>query len=308
MSTFSKTSKTQTTHVAGPSYSPRKTGFGRWFRRLGWRYLVGAVAVAFAAFPVLYVVSASLNPLGTVASTSLIPSSFSLENYARLLAGERGPFIRWYGNTLVLCLSVAALQVFISSLGAYAFSRFRFRGRRAGLFGLLLIMMFPQFLAVIAIFSMFSSIGDVIPQLGLNTLLGYGLVMMGGTLGNVWLIKGFFDTVPRELDESAILDGCSHAQVYFQIIFPLVRPILATAALLAFVGTLNEFLIASIFLTDNDVKTLAPGLVGMIESDKSNNLGVFAAGAVLTIIPVVALFQYLQKHIVGGVTAGAVKG
>ena len=131
---------------------------------------------------------------------------------------------------------------------------------------------------------------------------------MGGALGNVWLIKGFFDSIPRELDEAAKIDGATHAQTFFRVILPLVTPILATTALISFVGVINEFLIAGIFLTDNDVKTLATGLYGIIDGDRSNNLGIFAAGAVLTSIPVVLLFQFLQRYITGGVTAGAVKG
>lgn len=280
----------------------------RFWREVGWRHVVAVVAIAFAVFPVLFVLSAAFNPLGTLASTGLVPRSFSLQNFSSLLAGDRGPFVRWYGNTLAVCAVVCSAQVFCSALAAYAFSRFRFTGRRAGLLTLLLIQMFPQFLAVIALFTLFSQIGEVIPQLGLNTLLGYGLVLMGGALGNVWLVKGFFDSVPRDLDEAAKIDGCSHAQTFFKIILPLVVPILATTALLSFVGVLNEFLIAGIFLTDNDSKTLATGLYGIIDGDRSANLGVFAAGAVLTMVPVILLFQYLQRYITGGLTVGAVKG
>jgi arabinogalactan oligomer/maltooligosaccharide transport system permease protein len=280
----------------------------RWWREVGWRHVVGVLAVAFALFPVLFVVSASLNPLGTLASTELVPRTISFENYSRLIDGERGPFTTWFVNTMLVCGAVCVAQVFCSALAAYAFSRFRFAGRRGGLLTLLLIQMFPQFLAVIALFTMFASIGEVLPAIGLNTLLGYGLLLMGGALGNVWLIKGFFDSIPRELDEAAKVDGASHAQTFFRVILPLVTPILATTALLSFVGVINEFLIAGIFLTDNDVKTLAIGLYGIIDGDRSNNLGIFAAGAVLTSIPVVLLFQFLQRYITGGVTAGAVKG
>jgi arabinogalactan oligomer/maltooligosaccharide transport system permease protein len=131
---------------------------------------------------------------------------------------------------------------------------------------------------------------------------------MGGALSQVWLIKGFFDSVPKELDEAAIMDGAGHATVFFRVIFPLVTPILAVTGLLSFIGVLGEFVLASIFLTDNDVKTLAVGLYATIDADRSGNLGVFAAGALLTSLPVVLLFQFLQKFITGGLTAGAVKG
>lgn len=280
----------------------------RWWREVGWRHVVGLVAVVFAVFPILYIVSAALNPIGSITSTSLFPSQFSLQNFQDILTDPNRPFLRWFGNTLILCVVVPAGQVFCSALAAYAFSRFRFTGRRPGLLTLLLIQLFPQFLAAVALFTMFTEIGEVVPALGLNTLLGYALVLMGGALGQVWLIKGFFDAIPRELDEAAIMDGAGHATIYFRIILPLVRPILAVTGLLAFIGIISEFLLASIFLTGNANKTLAIGLYGIIDADRSNNLGVFAAGALLAAVPVIVLFQYLQRYIVGGLTAGAVKG
>lgn len=293
-----------------PPVPPRDTRLRgrRWWREVGWRHIGGAIAVVFAVVPVLYVISAAFNPLGTVVSTGVIPTRFSLVHFEALFTDPSRPFARWLLNTLVVCVVVTGAQVFCSALAAYAFSRFRFRGRRGGLLSLLLIQMFPQFLAIIALFTMFTEIGEVVPALGLNTILGYSLVLMGGALGQVWLIKGFFDSIPKELDEAAVMDGASHAAVYFRIILPLVRPILAVTGLLAFVGVIGEFLMASIFLTDNQVKTLAVGLYGIIESDRSNNLGVFAAGALMTALPVVLLFQYLQRYIVGGLTAGSVKG
>ena len=280
----------------------------RWWREVGWRHIGAAVAIAFAIFPILYIVSAAFNPIGSVASTSVIPQRFSLVNFEELFTTPTIPFSRWFLNTLLVCTVVTVAQVFCSAMAAYSFSRFRFRGRRGGLLSLLLIQMFPQFLAAVAIYQMFTAVGEVLPALGLNTLPGYVLVLMGGAMGQVWLIKGFFDSIPRELDEAAIMDGASHVTVFFRIILPLVRPILAVTGLLAFVGVIGEFLLASIFLTSTSNKTVAVGLVGLLEGDRSGNLGVFAAGALLTAVPVVILFQYLQKYIVGGITSGAVKG
>lgn len=281
---------------------------GRWWREVGWRHVVGALAIIYALVPVLYIISASLNPIGSVSSTSIIPSTVSFVNYESLFNNPSRPFPRWFGNTLIVAVVVVLAQIFASAMAAYAFSRFRFKGRRGGLMTLLLIQMFPQFLAAVAIFQLFTNLGEIIPAIGLDTLAGYMLVLMGGALGQVWLIKGFFDSVPMELDEAAKIDGAGHAQVYFKVILPLVRPILAVTALLAFVGVIGEFLLASVFLRATVVKTLAVGLYGVLASDRSNNLGWFAAAAVLTSIPVVLLFQYLQKYIVGGITAGAVKG
>lgn len=282
--------------------------FGRWFREVGWRHVVGILAVVWALFPVSYIISASLNPLGNVVSTSMIPNAFSLDNYRAMLTNDNTPFVRWAINSLVVATAVVFVQLLFSALAAYAFSRFRFTGRRGGLLALLLIQMFPQFLAAVALYTLFTDIGEVIPQVGLNTIAGYIVVLCGGSLGQVWLIKGFFDSIPKALDEAATLDGASHVQVFFRIILPLVQPILAVCGLLVFVGTIAEFLLASIFLTDNNKKTLATGLYGLLEGDRSNNLGVFAAGGVMTAIPVVLLFLYLQRFIVGGITAGGVKG
>lgn len=285
---------------------PVKLGAKRWFREIGWRHLVGVIAVVWALFPVSYLVSASLNPLGNVVTSTLIPQSFSLDNYTRLL--DEQPFGTWYRNSIIVCVAVVFVQLLFSALAAFAFSRFRFTGRRGGLLALLLIQMFPQFLAAVALYLMFTDIGAVIPAIGLDTLAGYILMMCGGSLGQVWLIKGFFDSIPMSLDEAAMLDGASHVQVFFRIILPLVRPILAVCGLLVFVGVIGEFLMASIFLRDESTKTLATGLYGLIDGDRSNNLGVFAAGSIMTAIPVVLLFLYLQKFIVGGITAGGVKG
>ncbi|MGK5683496.1 sugar ABC transporter permease [Actinoplanes sp. URMC 104] len=279
----------------------------RWWREVGWRHAGGLVAVAFAVIPVLYVVSAAVNPLGTVASTGVVPGEVSLVHFRALFDDPARPFLRWSLNTLVVCVAVTAVQVFCSALAAYAFSRFRFRGRRGGLLTLLLIQMFPQFLAVIALFTAITELGEAIPALGLNTIAGYSLVLMGSALAQVWLLKGYFDTVPRQLDEAAVVDGAGHATIFFRIVLPLARPILAVTGLLAFVATIGEFLLASIFLTDTRAKTLAVGLYGIIESDRSNNLGVFAAGALMTALPVVLLFLFLQRYIVGGLTAGSVK-
>lgn len=281
---------------------------GGWFRRVGWSHLVGLLALAFSLFPIMFVVSAAFNPAGTLSSSQLLPDQVGLNNFADILAGS---FPRWFLNTLIIGVLSAGLSMFISACAAYAFSRFRFAGRRFGLLSVLLIQLFPQFLAIVALYLIFTEITELWPPIGLNTIWGLLLLYLGGALGvNTWLMKGFFDTIPTDLDESAKVDGATHAQIFFGIILPLVRPILAVTGLLGFIGAVNEFLIASVFLTDDQVKTAAVGLYGLVADEQTRNaqFGLFAAGAVLLAIPTVLLFQYLQRYIVGGLTAGAVKG
>jgi arabinogalactan oligomer/maltooligosaccharide transport system permease protein len=275
--------------------------------KVGWRHVVGVLAAAFSLFPILFVVSAALNPVGSLSSTGLLPAGAGLGNFSDLL--HRTAFGWWYLNSLLIAGLSAAASVFLSMLAAYAFSRMRFKGRRVGLMSLLLIQMFPQFLAVVAIFLMFGAIGDYYRGIGLNTTWGLLILLLGGALGvNTWLMKGFLDTVPIQIDESAAIDGATHTQTFFRIILPLVAPILAVTALLAFITTINEFLLASTFLTSPDTKTLAVGLYGLLQGERNANFGMFCAGSLLTAIPTVVLFQFLQRYIVSGLTVGAVKG
>jgi len=275
--------------------------------RLLWRHAIGAFAVLFSLFPIVFVVSAALNPLGTLSSSEALPTGASLDNVVRLLRDTAFP--RWYANSIVIAGVSSAAAVFVSILAAYAFSRMRFAGRRVGLLALLLIQMFPQFLAIVSIYLMFATIGDYWPEVGFNTSAGLILLYLGGALGvNTWLMKGFLDTVPRELDESAVVDGATHAQTFFRIILPLVAPILAVVALLVFISTINEFLMANVFLKDPGSKTLAVGLFGLIAGERDANFGMFCAGSLLTAIPTVLVFLILQRYIVAGLTSGAVKG
>jgi arabinogalactan oligomer / maltooligosaccharide transport system permease protein len=295
--------------MAAPASAPRYLGSakGSWFRQVGWRHIVGLIALFFALFPILFVLSAAFNPLGTLSSTELVPTGASLGNFERILGRTR--FVTWFVNTLVIGTTSAVSSMFVSACAAYAFSRYRFRGRRMGLMSLLLVQMFPQFLAVVALYLMFTTISDLYPAIGFNTRWALILLYLGGALSvNTWLMKGFLDTIPKELDESAKVDGATHSQIFFGIILPLVTPILAVTGLISFIWAVNEFILASIFLRDLESQTLAVGLYGLVAGERNNNFGVYCAGSVLTAIPTVALFQFLQRYIVGGLTSGAVKG
>jgi arabinogalactan oligomer / maltooligosaccharide transport system permease protein len=280
---------------------------GGWLRQFGWRHLVGIVVLFFALFPILFVFSAAFNPLGTLSSTELIPTGASLENFEKILTRTRFP--TWFANTVLIGVMASVISMFLSACAAYAFSRYRFRGRRPGLMSLLLVQMFPQFLAAVALYLMFTTITDYYRAIGFNTPWGVILLYLGGALSvNTWLMKGFLDTIPKELDESAKVDGATHGQIFFGIIMPLVTPILAVTGLLGFITAINEFILASIFLTDLDAQTLAVGLFGLVAGERNNNFGAYCAGSVLTAIPTVVLFQFLQRYIVSGLTSGAVKG
>ncbi len=286
---------------------PRRP-FGRWFRETGWRHLVGIVMIVFSAFPLVYVLSASLNPGGTLLTANSLFSNFDIGSYIALFQDPLRPYGAWFVNSIFIGLTTSFFTVVLCALAAYAFSRMRFRGRRAGLLTLLLVQMFPQLLAVVAIFLLMSAISDVFPALGLNSQIGLIMVYLGGALGvNTFLMYGFFNTVPASIDEAAKIDGAGHARIFFTIILRLVAPVLAVIGLLSFIGTMNDFLIASVILVDPEKQTLAVGLYQFVSQETARNWSVFAAGAVLAAILPMALFLSLQRFIVGGLTAGSVK-
>src|SRR5699024_2771165 len=189
----------------------------------------------YAIFPLIYVLSASLSATGRLGDNRLF-RTISLANYQELLASGNYPYLAWFTNTLVIGLTTSMITVFMGSAAASAFSRFRFTGRRTGLASLLAIPMFPPLLAFIAIFLLLLTFRDVFPVIGLNTRLGLILVYLGGALGvNTFLRYGFFNTVPREIDEAAKIDGASHARIFLTIVLRLVAPVLAVVGLLSFV-------------------------------------------------------------------------
>jgi len=278
----------------------------RWWREVSWRHLVGIVGIAYAVFPLLYVLSTSFKPNATLTGSNKLFSVISFENYAELFTTRFGA---WAVNSLVISTVTAVGTVLMGGAAAYAFSRFRFRGRRPALSALLIIQMFPQMLAVVAIFLLLITLKDVFPFLGANNQIGLICIYLGGALGvNTFLLYGFFNTVPMEIDEAAKIDGATHSQIFWTIILRLVTPILAVVGLLSFVGTYGEFIIAKTVLSQGDKMTLAVGLYQWAADERNAPWGLFAAGAVLAAIPIVALFMFLQKYIVSGLTAGSVKG
>lgn len=303
-----------------PLRAAPRMSFGRWFTQLGWRHLIAVLAVFFALFPILYIINVALNPVGSLSAacppnrtgisalSCLVPNTFSFENFSSILTDPLKPFGVWFRNTLTIALIVSFVSTLMSAAGAFAFSRLRFNGRRPGLLALVLLQMFPQILAITAIFILMSTMGDVFPQLGLGTVAGLILIYLGGSLGvNTYLIKGFFDTVPVEIDESAKIDGASHVRIFFGLILRLAVPVLVVVFFVTFTFIFNELAIAKVLLSDIRNTTLAVGMNTYV-SGNTQEWGKFAAGALISAIPMILVFALTQRYLVTGLTSGAVKG
>lgn len=287
----------------------RRLPFRRWMRELGWRHLVALAAVAFSLWPVVWVVSASVNVVDNLTAARLIPQRTTLDNFREFFTGDPlTPFTRWLWNTWKVATTASVINVFVAALAAYAFSRFRFRGRRVGLLTLLLVQVFPQFLAFIAIFLLLLQIGSVFPAVGLGTLAGLVLIYLGGAIGfNAFLIKGFMDSIPISLDESARIDGASPWQVFWHIVLPLARPVLAVIFIITFITLYSEFILAQTLLRQVNDFTFAVGLRLFVQSEYAARWGMLSAAAVIGSLPIVVTFLVAQRHIVSGLTQGAVK-
>jgi arabinogalactan oligomer / maltooligosaccharide transport system permease protein len=229
------------------------------------------------------------------------PEHVSIENFRSLFADQ--PFARWLLNSIVISLATTVVGVFLASTAAYAFSRFRFPGRRAGLMMFLVSQMFPATLMLIPLYIL------IVQVLGLESSY-IGLVLMYAQTAIplcVWMMKGYFDTIPKELEESALIDGASQSTIFFRIVLPLAKPAVAVTALFSFMTAWNEFVQAATFMNKEQMYTAPVGLRFFV-SGFSEQWGYFAAGSIIAAIPVVVLFLFLQKYLVSGLTAGAVKG
>lgn len=269
--------------------------------RLTLSYLVILAAITVVIYPILWVIGSSLNPGDSLTSSTIIPKNATFAHYKDLFSETQ--YLTWYWNTLKICFSTMVLSVIFIGLTAYAFSRYRFVGRKNGLLLFLVLQMIPQFVAILAIYILTNLVGL------LDTHFGLVLVYVGGLIPmNTWLAKGYFDTIPKELDESARIDGAGHFRIFWQIILPLAKPILAVVALFSFISPFADFILASILLQSDEKKTLAVGLFNMVSDEFGNSFTMFAAGSVLIAIPIGLLFLSLQRYFVSGLTAGGTKG
>ncbi len=216
--------------------------------------------------------------------------------------------VRWLINSTVVALSVAIITTAVTALAAYPFSRMRFKGRKNGIMTLLLIQMFPAIMYMVAVYSLLSFLGKYIPGFGLNTTSGLIFAYLGGIAYNMFLIKGYYDTIPDSLEEAALIDGATRWQTFVKIVLPLATPILSVIVILTFMGTFNEFVVAKILLQDAKQYTYALGLWTFSSGPFETQWGLFTAAALIGIIPMVTLFLLMQKYIVGGLVKGAVKG
>ena len=280
-----------------------------WLRSNLWRHVLIISVCLFSLFPLYLVVISSFNSTGSLRLDSFIPREISFANYKLLFSDPAIPYLTWMKNSLVVAGATAVLSVTIGSASAFAFSRLNFKGCKTGIQMLLLVQMFPAILAISAVYVIMERVYTFAPSIGLGTQAGLLLIYLGGAMGvNIWLLKGFVDSIPKELDEAAKIDGASAVQTYWLIFMPLAAPVLAVVSLLSFIGTFNEFILARLFLVDMESRTVAVGLQQFIGGQYSENWGPFAAGSIIASVPIVIIFLSLQKYIVNGLNAGSVKG
>jgi len=270
--------------------------------RLTLSYLILIIIAICAIYPALWVLLSSLRPGTSLYSPTLIPDKMTISHYKELFTNKSFQYGVWYLNTLKVAVLTMIFSTILITLSMYALSRFRFRGRKTTLTTMLVLGMFPGFMSMIAIFI-------VLLQLNLlDTHAALILVYSAGSVLGGFVVKGFYDTIPRSLDEAARIDGASHLQVFIKIMLPLSRPMLTYVALTTFTGAWVDFIFARLVLRSKENWTLAVGMWDLVSSYQNSNFTLFAAGAVLIAIPITILFVVLQRFLVQGMMSGASKG
>lgn len=265
--------------------------------------LIGAAVVAI--FPVLWVLLSSFKPnevIKTQTDLQVLPDPWTLENYRAVLGQNDREFLHWMWNSVAVALGTTVIGVFLAATAGYAFSRYRFPGYRPALTSFLVAQMFPGVILLVPIYKIVVDLGLLDTKAAL--ILAYSTIAVPFC---VWMLKGYFDTIPRELEESAIMDGASPGTVFLRIILPLAKPAVAVTALFSFMTSWNEFILAAT-LMDKEAMYTAPVGLRFFVGGFSQQWGYFAAGSIIVSIPVVLVFLFLQKYLVSGLTAGAVKG
>lgn len=252
--------------------------------------------------PILYVLllSVSGGSGALTTGTSVLPERFTLENYRRILVEE--PFLKWLFNSVVLSVGTMIIAMGTSVTASYAFSRFRFRGRNAAMQLLLLLNAFPQILSMFAIFRLFRLLNLLDSHGGLIFVYAGSMCIFG-----IWNMKGYFDSIPIEIEEASKIDGAGNLQLIVKIILPLARPAIIVTAVMILIFVWNEYLFATTFMMREESYTLAGGLYQLQANDYSRSWPLFSAAAMLVSVPILIVFFCVQKHMVSGLTAGGVK-
>ena len=250
--------------------------------------------------PIVWIIGASFNPMSSLLSATAFPENPTVLHYVKLIKETK--FVYWYANTLKIALINMAISVVLTSMTSYVFSRFRFKGKRAGLLSILILQMFPSFMGMMATYNILWQLNLLDTHFGLIVTYAAGQVPY-----NTWLVKGYLANIPRSLDEAAKLDGASNLRIFTQIVLPLMKPILIFVALSQFITPWMDFIFPRMILSSPEKKTLAIGLYDMINANTNNNFTTFAAGAILVAVPITILYVCLQKYLIQGVTAGANK-
>jgi len=254
--------------------------------------------VMITVLPLIWIIDTSLSPGNALGGE--LGDSFTTQHFEKVLSGES--FQTWLSNSLIVSIGTCLLGLTIAIPAGYAFSRFKFSGRNVSMFAFLLVQMFPGIIILVPYFLVMKSLGLLNSHIGL--ILAYCVTALPLC---VWMLKGFFDTIPRELEEAAVLDGCNQFQVFTKVVLPLSVPAVAVTGLFSFLAAWNEFLLALTFNTSNDMYTLPVGLASMISST-GQAWGDFAAASILVSIPVALLFLFFQKFLIEGLSVGGVKG
>lgn len=266
-------------------------------------YSIILIMFAVIFYPLLWTFGISLNPGSNLYGASMIPEDWSFTHYEWLFTDPNSMYLTWYKNTLIVAFASSLLSVIFVTLTAYAFSRYRFIGRRYGLYAFLILQMFPVLMAMVAIYILLNTIGL------LDSLWGLVLVYVGGSIPmNAFLVKGYFDTIPKELDESAKMDGAGHFRIFFTIMIPLAKPIIAVVALFNFMAPFMDFILPRIVLRSPENYTLALGLYNMVNDAFANEFTRFAAGSILIAVPIAIVFLFLQRYLISGLMSGSTKG
>ncbi len=261
-------------------------------------HLVLIHAVTIVALPLLWILDVAVSPGNALGGGFM--DEVTGEHFEKLVSSES--FWLWTRNSLIVSIGTTLLGLALAIPAGYAFSRFRFRGRDPAMFAFLLVQMFPGVIILVPYFLVMKALGLLNTSLGL--ILAYSVTALPLC---VWMLKGFFDTVPRELEEAALVDGCSQTQVFWRIVLPLSLPAVAVTALFSFLAAWNEFLLALTFNTSEEMYTLPVGLASLISST-GQAWGDFAAASLLVSLPVVVLFIAFQRFLIEGLSAGGVKG